>query len=548
MLQGNSLLALAGGMQCMTAFSNAEMNNLHFLASHNCVDEIKRLCDSSFTKNKTYDLFLKECNQKDRNGNTPAMVAALGGNREALLALLSPFSMVEECEEEELKKLLHHRNKNGQQLISLVTSQGQTLFVAHGIVIECEAIIHKWDACAFKRCIRNSLGSTNDAAKSLQMFEQIKRDEDANTFKAKALTFSRLLIRILLFRAVFLGIEIGADGALVFHYYHQWVSEGKLAGESHVENNTMRHEAVETCQRIIKDATNELNEIDTGQISFQYYHCFMSSKTNFIWTLAVMGVPFVFFFFEQLRFRLFSRSIDGQFEEIADQSYDSSNLAKITLKATKNCIKILVNILCICLWPLMSIVRLFWSTFMFETSQGEEKTGRRKDELQRIMMVRDRSHMVEICTEASLQPILQLYLVLLNLENWIQTSQVQNDESNALSNFIEHLMGENQLALISAVIAVLNIGIGYTSHYYYVKEGSLKPGAVVLYFIIVLLYVISRILSFEVFAYSLGPGNFLSTLILIVIHVAIMSVVHFKFSDSLMQCRRKKGNFTKVKS
>ena len=546
MLQGNSLLALAGGMQCMTAFSNAEMNNLHFLASHNCVDEIKRLCDSSFTKNKTYDLFLKECNQKDRNGNTPAMVAALGGNREALLALLSPFSMVEECEEEELKKLLHHRNKNGQQLISLIASQGQSLFVAHGIVIECEAIVHGWDACAFKRCIRNSLGSTIDAGKSLQMFEQIKRDEDSNTFKAKALIFSKLLIRILLLRAIFFGVEVGADGALVFQYYHQWVSETKLAEEAHVENNTIGHEAIDTCQEIVKDATTELNEINVRRVPFRYYHCFMSSQTNFIWTLAVLCIPYLFFFFEQLRFRLFSRSIDGQFEEIAIQSYDSSNLTKRTLKVTKICIKTLVNIICICLWPLLSIVRLFWSTFMYETSRGEEKTGRRKDELQRIMMVRDRSHMVEICTEASLQPILQLYLVLLNLENWIQTSQVENDEDNSLVSFISDQLGENSLALISAVIAVLNIGIGYTSHYYYIKEGSLKPGATVLYFIIVLLYVISRILSFEIFAYSLGPGNFLSTLILIVVHVAIMSVVHFKFSDSLMQCRRKKGNFFRI--
>ena len=89
MLQGTSVFASAGGTQCLTAFSNAEMQNLHFLANHNLATEIKRICDQSYTKDKSYDGFLKDCKKKDRNGNTPAMVAASGCNREALLALLA---------------------------------------------------------------------------------------------------------------------------------------------------------------------------------------------------------------------------------------------------------------------------------------------------------------------------------------------------------------------------------------------------------------------------------------------------------------------------
>ena len=214
------------------------------------------------------------------------------------------------------------------------------------------------------------------------------------------------------------------------------------------------------------------------------------------------------------------------------------------LSLAKNTVKSLVNTLCITLWPLMSIVRLFWASFKFETARAEKKLGRRKYELIRAMMIRDRSHMVEICTEASLQPILQLYLVLLNLQNWIQSSKHHAHEES--SDFLTEQIGSNQLALITVVISVLNIGFGYTLHYYYQKDEALKVGSAILYFLTVMLFVISRILSFEIFAYSLGPGNFLKTLFLVGVHVFIMALVHLKFSDSLMHCKRKKGTIRSI--
>ena len=541
MLQGTSVFASAGGSQCMTAFSNAEMQNLHFLADHNCATEIKRICDNSFTKDKSYDDFLKDCKKKDRNGNTPAMVAASGCNREALLALLAPFSMVEDCNEEDLKDLLHHENKNGKTLLSLIATQGQTLYIAHGIVIECEAIIHEWDSCSFKRCIRRTLGSTNSASRSLKMFEQMKRDEDANTFKAKAFIFMELMATIFVFRTALLGAEVGADIALLAQYYQQWTTESMVGGLSNIGNSSTDNE---NCKDIV--SATKSHRIDTEKVPFEKYHCFMSGKTNFTWTAAVMCIPFLFFFFEQLRFRLFSRFIDTQFEEMSIPEDDPSNTKSLMLRLAKNTVKSLVNALCITLWPLMSIVRLFWGAFKFETARAEKKLGRRKYELDRAMMIRDRSHMVEICTEASLQPILQLYLVLLNLQNWIQSSQEQTSEET--SDFLTQQLGHNQLALITVVISILNIGFGYTLHYYYQKDEALKIGPAILWFLTVMLFVISRILSFEIFAYSLGPGNFLKTLFLVGVHVLIMASVHFKFSDSLMHCHRKKGMYLKCYS
>merc|ERR1712165_397141 len=93
-----------------------------------------------------------------------------------------------------------------------------------------------------------------------------------------------------------------------------------LGGLSHIGHNGT---VDEHCEKIINETKSHL--IDTQKVPFDEYHCFMSAKTNFTWTAAVMCIPFLFFFFEQLRFRLFSRFIDTQFEEMSIQEDDPSN-------------------------------------------------------------------------------------------------------------------------------------------------------------------------------------------------------------------------------
>ena len=52
-------------------------------------------------------------------GNTPAMEAAMRCNREALLALMQPFLVFPNGDE--LDRLLHHRNAEGQNLLAYVS-------------------------------------------------------------------------------------------------------------------------------------------------------------------------------------------------------------------------------------------------------------------------------------------------------------------------------------------------------------------------------------------------------------------------------------------
>ena len=60
-------------------------------------------------------------------GNTPAMEAAMRCNREALLALMQPFLVFPNGDE--LDRLLHHKNKEGQNLLAYVSHHNKVWIV-----------------------------------------------------------------------------------------------------------------------------------------------------------------------------------------------------------------------------------------------------------------------------------------------------------------------------------------------------------------------------------------------------------------------------------
>ena len=142
-----------------------------------------------------------------------------------------------------------------------------------------------------------------------------------------------------------------------------------------------------------------------------------------------------------------------------------------------------------------------------------------------------RAQLIEVCTEASLQPIFQFYLVFQDFA--LDTGKWSFDLASGLVVPIEY----NRRQVTSVIISLLTLAASYTLRYRQNKENSMGFWLTVYYFLFTLLLVVARILCFELFAYYLGPGKFGFAIVAAVCHVALMSFLHIVFSDSLAQCR-----------
>ena len=86
-----------------------------------------------------------------------AMVAAMHNHKEALQTLLAPFFSTPL--DSDIDLLLHHVNKKGQNLMAFVSVHCETLFAAHGMLVEFEAAVHSWNSYQVMSCFRKHLGT-----------------------------------------------------------------------------------------------------------------------------------------------------------------------------------------------------------------------------------------------------------------------------------------------------------------------------------------------------------------------------------------------------
>ncbi len=131
----------------------------------------------------------------------------------------------------------------------------------------------------------------------------------------------------------------------------------------------------------------------TGNVTLGCYPGAIDGKTRFATTLFFLLLPFTLYFFELLRFRVLSSSLERRF-------------------GTTNCIvmyviKPLGNALLWITWPVVAFFRLFWYRYRYEASEGEGNIHRHR----RATLIGSRAQLIEVCTESSLQPLFQFYLV-----------------------------------------------------------------------------------------------------------------------------------------
>ena len=134
--------------------------------------------------------------------------------------------------------------------------------------------------------------------------------------------------------------------------------------------------------------------------------------------------------------------------------------------------------------------------------------------------------MIEVCSESSFQPILQLYLYLPTLilsfteNNAFNTNQSVHDWFNNIA----------ALQFWSILTSCISLSWSFNFHQSVCKNGALDYGANPIGRILLLLsnilQISSRLVVFVLFAYTCGDGNFFPIFLGVLAHIVVMSVIY----------------------
>ena len=191
-------------------------------------------------------------------------------------------------------------------------------------------------------------------------------------------------------------------------------------------------------------------------------------------------------------------------------------------------------------WPLEMHRKKFLCETKYLTSRGKERVQARLDlslhdqgvfynhrlESKNASILSGRSRMIEVCTESSFQPLLQLYLFLpTGVVTFRSLGSHARDES--ASEFFSSMA---QLQFWSILSSCFSLAWSFTFYQSFKKNGALDFGANALGRILLLssniLQVSSRLVAFVLFAYCCGDGNIWPAFVFVLIHIIVISLYH----------------------
>ena len=95
----------------------------------------------------------------------------------------------------------------------------------------------------------------------------------------------------------------------------------------------------------------------------------------------------------------------------------------------------------------------------YETTRNEDRAGDYQRRARKTGVISSRAQLIEVCTEASLQPIFQFYLVFQDFA--LDTGKWSFDLANGLVVPIEY----NRRQVTSVIISLLTLAASYTLRY-----------------------------------------------------------------------------------
>ena len=144
-------------------------------------------------------------------------------------------------------------------------------------------------------------------------------------------------------------------------------------------------------------------------------------------------------------------------------------------------------------------------------------------------IISSRSQMIEVCSESSFQPLLQLYLFLPTLMVSLGNLSNTFDTNQRASDLFFNVRNLQFWSILTSCLAW-----SFTFYQSVKKHGALSLGANPMGRLVLLLSNVcqtsTRLIAFVLFAYSCGEGNSWPTILFVVSHIILMSGVHFTVS------------------
>ena len=171
----------------------------------------------------------------------------------------------------------------------------------------------------------------------------------------------------------------------------------------------------------------------------------------------------------------------------------------------------------------------FAAEVKYLTSHGVERALARKD-ADRSVVASSRSQMIEVCSESSFQPLLQLYLFLPTLI--MVFNQSAGGPFNPDQNLQDWFNNVSDLQFFSILTSCITLSWSFNFHQAVKKKGALgcgtNPIGRVLLLLSNILQISGRLVVCVMYAYSWGDGNFWPMFVGVLVHIGLMSVIYYQ--------------------
>ena len=180
-------------------------------------------------------------------------------------------------------------------------------------------------------------------------------------------------------------------------------------------------------------------------------------------------------------------------------------------------------VLYVAFWPLICHAKKFYHEGRYLTSYGKDRITERK-RFEESTIVSSRAQISEVCSEATFQPLLQLYLLLPVLMTY--------DYSKLLKKSVTEFADEvPELQFWSIVTSCLALAWSFSSYQATKKNGALDFDSNLAGRLVLLLSCIcqisARLVILVIFAYTCGPGNFWPLMAGCFVHTLFVSLIHW---------------------
>ncbi|XP_040571622.1 uncharacterized protein [Lepeophtheirus salmonis] len=472
----------------------------------------------------------------DDMADNALMIAAKLRHKDLVSAVLRSNRLSEECNTLILSELIHLRNCSGQTLLAMVALQGpeleeqKLLILRTEIQVHCVSdITHEADQLKLQRCLRGQLKSSAEAAiileqsRALQGIPKTQRELKAERGKV----WSRLFFASLLLSIIFNAIDTGSDVLIMIRYYRELMGEtiNRLNSTCGEESDSLR------ISKIVRNCNISSRE----PISIQCLPSALSPESKFGYTLFFLLVPWPFFIYEFFTSRHYNNLIDT-WGVVVNEMSNCSNFSTVIKSYLKAIVLCFSFVFCVLLWPIAVLFIKYYNDGKYYLAKGAQRAAREK-KIETSEVLYSTARVMEVSLESSFQPTIQLYIIFPVLMRTMtaQSFSLRIFTVCKMDNLNFPMLKPDQT--ISIITSILSLAWCFTFYHATLKRGALDKDLAALFyravlFLSVLFQIIGRLFILVLFSYSFGPGMYFPVLIFLAVHILLMTILHFIFSDA----------------